>query len=197
MSLTTRIGNSSFISNFNVSKPNAPNTLLNLWNKAVNPTHSFFERKKGFWSSPADEAKVGFFDKLTDQKSQREDWYQVTPYVAEFWCTVSNVGFIVVGVHQNSPELVFAGAASIVSHTIPKKWLLTVDKIGVLVALSKFAREYKVVINNPSLLIPIAALGAVNMIDAYLARVKGKTWPHVVWHLSAATVANYVLGFSK
>lgn len=179
-----------------VIKPCIKNTLSDLWKTVVNPTQSFFERKKGFWSSPADESNVCFFNRLTDRKSQREDWYKVTPYVAEFWCAVSNTGFIIAGIHQNSPELVFAGAASIVSHTIPKQWLLTVDKIGVLVALSKLAREYEIVINNPSVLVPIAALGVVNLMDVYFARVKGETWPHVVWHLSAAAVANYVLGFS-
>jgi hypothetical protein len=160
-------------------------------------TQPLFERKKGFGSSPADEKNVGFFDKLTDKKSQREDWYQVSPYVAEFWCTVSNAGFIIAGIHQNSLELVFAGAASIASHMIPKQWLLTVDKIGVVVALSKLVHEYKVLIDRPFLLVPIAALGAINMTDAYLARLKGKTWPHVVWHLSAAAVADFALGFTK
>ncbi len=150
---------------------------------------SAFERKAGYWNGPSDENNTSFFGTLTNPKSQREDWYKVTPYIAEFWCTISNIGFIAAGIHCKSPELLFAGAASIVSHSIPKQWLLYVDKIGVLIVLSKVIREHKTLTNNPWLLIPVGIAGAINVTDAYLARNKGLTWPHVVWHLSSALLA--------
>jgi hypothetical protein len=168
-----------------------------LWNRIFHPTDPVFERNQGVWSSPSDENNTGVFNKLTEPKSQRENWYKVTPYVAEFWCTLSNVGFIVVGIYRKSPELVFAGLASIVSHTVPLQWLLTVDKIGVLIALTKLFREYKVIVQHPILLVPIAALGLIGLTDIYGARVKGITWPHVVWHLSAAAVAEMFLRMAK
>lgn len=148
-----------------------------------------FERNEGYWSNHSDETNTSFFGALTDSKSQREDWYTITPYIAEFWCAVSNIGFIAAGIHCKSPELLFAGTASIVSHTIPKQWLLYVDKIGVLLVLSKVIREYKTLTNNPWLLIPVGMAGIINITDAYLARNKGLTWPHVVWHLSSALLA--------
>jgi len=130
---------------------------------------------------------------LTDKKSQREDWYQVSPYIAEFWCTISNAGFIYVGLKHQSPEILFAGLASTAIHAIPKQWLLYADKIGVLAALSLAIREHKALSQNPQLMLPVLGLGAVNATDMYLARNYGATWPHVVWHLSAACVADYVL----
>lgn len=157
-----------------------------------------FQRGKGFWSTPADEISTDFFSILTPQKSQREDWYAVSRFIAEFWCMVSNAGFIAVGLHQRSPELLFAGIASILSHSIPKQWLLTVDKIGVLVVLTKLVRERQVFIDNPHLCLPLIALGGINLLlDVRIARSRAKTWPHVVWHLSAAAVANYILSYSK
>jgi hypothetical protein len=33
----------------------------------------------------------------------------------------------------------------------------------------------------------------INMVDAYLARTKGKTIPHVVWHIYAALMADLFL----
>jgi protein-tyrosine phosphatase len=152
-----------------------------------------FERGPGFWSTPKDEANKTFFSALTDPKSQRENWYKVTPYVAEFWCTVSNIGFICVGLQQNSPELVCAGIASAVSHTIPKQWLLGVDKLGVALVLSKVIREYGTIVNNPWLLAPLGIACLINVTDAYLARNHAQTWPHVVWHLSSALFANEFL----
>lgn len=154
---------------------------------------SSFERGPGFWSSPKDEADKSFFGALTDPKSQRENWYKVTPYIAEFWCTVSNIGFIYVGLKHNSPELVCAGIASIVSHTIPKQWLLAVDKIGVALVLSKAVREYSTLVRNPWLLAPLAIAGLINVSDAYLTRNHAQTWPHVIWHLSSAAFANEFL----
>lgn len=156
-----------------------------------------FERNAGYWSNPGDETSTSFFGKLTDSKSQRENWYAVTPYCAEFWCTLSNIGFLYVGIKENSPELLFAGCASMLSHSIPKRWLLYVDKIGVLLVLSKLLREYKTFYNNPALLLPVAALGGINYLDMHLARKKSITWPHVLWHLSAAFVANFLLTASK
>ncbi len=155
-----------------------------------------FDRGEGYWSKPEDEAIKSIFGRLTDINSQRENWYKVTPYIAEFWCAVSNAGLIYVGLQHNSPELIFAGAASAVSHSIPKQWLLTVDKIGVFVVLTKLAREYEVLVNNPWLVAPIAAAGVINLMDAHISREKGETWPHVVWHLSTATIADLFLRFS-
>jgi hypothetical protein len=152
-----------------------------------------FSRGAGFWTTPADEKTTNFFKKLTPRESQRENWYQVTPYVAEFWCTVSNAALIGVGLYFGSPELVFAGSASVVSHAIPKQWLLYIDKVGVLLAASKAIRTYPVLINNPWLLAPIAGVAGLNALDAYCARKKGYTTPHVVWHCAAAAVAGLYL----
>lgn len=108
---------------------------------------------------------------------------------------MSNAGFIYVGLKHKSPELLFAGVASALSHSIPKQWLLTVDKIGVLVVLSKLVREYQVVINHPWLLAPVAVAGVINLADYYLATQYGQTVPHVVWHLSSAFLADVFLSY--
>ncbi|MGE4168194.1 MAG: hypothetical protein AB7E68_01475 [Candidatus Babeliales bacterium] len=156
-----------------------------------------FARTEGFWSSPADEAVTTFFGRLNEPKSQRENWYAVTPYVAEFWCALSNIGFIYVGIKDKSPEMLFAGLASMASHTVPKQWLLSLDKFAALVALAKVAREYEQFKKQPTLLLSIVGLGIINAHDVYLARQKGQTWGHVLWHLSAACTAHYLLNAIK
>lgn len=152
-----------------------------------------FERGEGFWTKPQDEKSTNFFTRLTDSQSQRENWYKISPYVAEFWCAVSNIGFIYVGIQHKSPELICAGLASIISHSIPKQWLLTVDKLGVALVASKIIREHNAIAHNPMIIAPLAAAGAINLADAYLARKKGFTVPHVIWHLSAAYSAHLFL----
>lgn len=150
-------------------------------------TQTKFSRADGYWS------KEG----LVDPKSQREDWYKVRPYISEFWCTVSNVGFLVVGARHRSWELVFAGCASIASHSIPKQWLLTLDKVGVAIVLTKFIAAYPLIRQHPWLIAPAVVTGLVSAIDVYLARKYGTTWSHVVWHLTSAACADIFLSHMK
>ena len=138
-----------------------------------------FQRPKGYWHGP-----------FTDVKSQREDWYQISRYIAEFWCTVSNIGFLLVAWRHQSLELLFAGIASILSHAIPKPYLLLLDKFGVFLALTKLVQTFAF---DPFILMLLAALALVQALDVHLARNYAQTWPHVVWHLSAAFVADVYL----
>jgi len=163
-----------------------------------NDIQACFERNKyqGFWGNPTG-TETNFFSKFTDISSQREDWYKFSPYIAEFWCTMSNIPFIYFGIKQKSPELIIAGTASIISHAIPKQWLNIVDKIGVIVAFSKIIREHKKIRKKPTLLIPVICAGLINVADTYLARNYKTTVPHVIWHISAACIANLFLDYIK
>lgn len=152
-----------------------------------------FRRDAGFWSCPHDEVDIGFFNKLTDGGSQREDWYAVTPYIAEFWCTVSNIPFFYVGAKHASPEVFFAGVASAASHAIPHQWLHTADLVGVGAVALKVARSYRVIYDNSWLIAPLAGAGIINAVDAYLSRNYGYTWPHVLWHITAAACMDMFL----
>jgi hypothetical protein len=154
---------------------------------------SSFSRGTGFWTTPADEDATGFFQKLVPKDSQCEDWYRVMPYVAEFWCCVSNIGLIGVGAYFGSPELMIAGAASTVSHAIPKKWLLNIDKIAAIVAASKVIRTYPVLFNNPWLLVPITGVVGIGLVDKFYGREKGNCIPHVAWHCAAAIAGGMYL----
>lgn len=180
----------SFKERWENAKSRLPNGLRNFLFPTLLDEKSRFNHHDGlFYPSNGQ----GIFSKETEPESHRENWYAVTPYIAEFWCTLSNIGFLYVGWKHKSPELLFAGCASILSHAVPKQWLLYIDKVGVLVGLSKFAREYKTIQNQPTLLLPLLGIGALNTLDRYVARQHGKTWSHILWHLGAAAIADYAL----
>lgn len=86
-----------------------PLLLLALMSTAS--TYSF-ERGAGYWSNPTDEASTVFFRALTAHESQRENWYAVTPYIAEFWCALSNAGFIYAGIKHKSPHVIVSMSSS-------------------------------------------------------------------------------------
>src|SRR5690348_5991965 len=105
-------------------------------------------RQPGFWSDEQDLslfADKKFFYTPTTAEHQREDWYQLTRYVAEPWSTVTNLPLLFVA-HTfkdkkpiASAALAFAGTASAVSHAIPKQWLNVVDRIGACAAVAGVA----------------------------------------------------------
>lgn len=178
-------------------KQNAINRLLHSVLDRGNGFKTPFSRGAGHWSTPDDEKDITYFGRLAESESQRENWYQVTPYISEFWCALSNAGLIYVGLKHKSPELLAAGVASFAYHSCPKQWLLHVDRAAVGLTLIKFVREYEVVKKNPQFLAMPVAVAAINGLDEYLGRYKGKTWPHVAWHLSAAWMANKFLTYAK
>ena len=157
-----------------------------------------YSRANGFWTNKFDEHKTGFFAKLTPCKSQRENWYVVTEYVAEFWCTISNVMFLYYGFYHQCWELVVAGTASILSHSIPKQWLLYLDKIGAWLAVSKPFRMLYMCGDDMDVIddYVLGLLGGALVLgglDVYVSRNHYWHWIHVIWHLGTAYISHLFL----
>ena len=132
--------------------------------------------------------QLHFIDfKLTPPESQREDWYVVTHYIAEFWCCISNIGFLIVcylfGFHQKTYPILAAAICSILSHAIPLQIFLFLDKAAMILAIFSYLHLWR------ELWFFVPILFAVNQTDMYLVRHFGYTWPHVLWHLIAAFLA--------
>lgn len=145
--------------------------------------NSFWLRSRPKWIS------------LTPATSQREAWFQVTPWIAEFWCCLSNVGFLYVAYRHQAKGVAFAGVVSMVSHAIPWKPLLWLDKVGVLVALGSTAsRLWAKGITFPVLLRGAMSLVCLNGLDFVLSKNQNLwPWPHIFWHLGSAALAFYFL----
>jgi hypothetical protein len=153
-----------------------------------------FSRGAGYWTSPQEELNQNFFGKLAEEVTQREDWYNVTPYISEFWCALSNAGFLYVGLKHKSYRVAFAGLASLVYHSYPKQWLLWVDRLGAVLAASEILENYTTLKNNPKILqAPLAVAGLALFADVYGGQSKHQPWIHVMWHLSAAWAADRLL----
>lgn len=144
---------------------------------------------------------------LTPPISQREVWFQVTPWIAEFWCCLSNVGFLWVAYRHKEFGIAFAGIASILSHAIPWEPLLWIDKIGVVIAIGsivfRFSRQKSPSVRKKTerrskikkLAYSACLLLGMNFIDMYLSRNQRnlRPYPHVIWHCGAAFLSHLVL----
>lgn len=159
-----------------------PNNLLemdiNKMKQEINDMYGVkpFTRAKGFWNIP------DAFE--TDKSSQRENWFERTDYISEFWCALSNIGFLIVGWYFNSYVLIIAGLASFLCHSIPLQLLLYIDKFCAMCAVYQLVEVHGM--QSYKYMIP---LGIMLMIDTYVSRAKQICWCHVMWHFVAAAIA--------
>lgn len=131
-----------------------------------------------------------FFSKPTDKKSQREDYYQYSNYLAEYWCTLSNIGLFAVGCYYGDFATLAAATFSALSHAIPSQRLHDLDMLGVAGVLGKAINNYDVILKRSDVIATGTAALAINVIDTVLTRKhrdKIGPWLHVAWHIAAAT----------
>lgn len=147
---------------------------------------------------PVDQIKVvgagalAFLTELTNKESQCEDHYRYSEHLAEYFCTLTNVGFFAVAAYYGDYAALLAGTFSAVSHAIPLKRLNELDKFAAMLASLKILYNYDVVLNSPTVLmagITTLTFGGIDLGIRY-----GKLKPledyrgalHCAWHLAAA-----------
>lgn len=128
--------------------------------------------------------------------------YQYSFYIAEFWNTVSNLPFIILGLfrfyelaamnHENRSLqlayvlLAFAGIASGIHHAVNigyKKWTIFLDWIPILLSLLLIYSQGFIfsVVSWLKIIFAISVL----LVDHFLGLVP-VPWGHVFWHILAA-----------
>ena len=130
-----------------------------------------------------------FLTKITDVKSKREEYYLHSDYIAEYFCTISNIGLFAVGFYYSDFATLLAGTFSALSHAIPAQRLHDLDIAGVMLIFAKVIANYKTFMERPELLAWGAGALMVNALDMVITRkYLDKVGPsiHVVWHLAAA-----------
>jgi len=133
-----------------------------------------FSRMDGFWSGIAEP---------TGKLNQRENWYVYNYYIGEFWCAITSIPLIFIGIYYRCIPIAFAGTASLVSHAVPLKIIHIIDLFGVAVVI---CWVIIIIPKTTSNIIKSIILGGINMIDMWVSRNWGLTYLHIVWHLMVA-----------
>lgn len=130
-----------------------------------------------------------FLTEITNKKSQRENYYQYSNYMAEYFCTISNLGLFAVAYYYSDYATLAAATFSALSHAIPSQRLHDLDMLGVFIIFGKAFANYKMLMQRPDVISwGIGAL-TVNILDTIITRSHlNKIGPsiHVTWHLAAA-----------
>lgn len=132
-----------------------------------------------------------------EYRRKKEDLYTHSFYIAEFWNTVSNLPFIIIGIlrlcelDDSYFELeymyglmILAGFASGIHHGLTKKYTIIVDWIPILLSI--------VVFNHYGLVEFVSLASWVKIILAFSVLITDHVytlipvpWGHVMWHLLA------------
>jgi hypothetical protein len=130
-----------------------------------------------------------FLTEITDKKSQRENYYQYSNYLAEYFCTISNLGLFAVAFYYNDYATLAAATFSALSHAIPSQRLHDLDMLGVFIIFGKAIANYKMIMQRPDVLAWGIGAFTMNVLDTIITRSHlDKIGPsiHVTWHLAAA-----------
>ena len=135
---------------------------------------------------------LAFLTELTDKESHCEEHYRHSDHLAEFFCTLTNIGFFAVGFYYRDYAVLLAGTFSLVSHAIPLKRLNELDKLAAVAAVFKILYNYDVLLTSPATVAAGVTALTVGAIDLGVRRGKLKPLEdyrgaiHSAWHLAAA-----------
>lgn len=134
-------------------------------------------------------AAYSFLTERTSKKSIREDYYQYSSFIAEYFCTLSNFGLFGVGFYYRDEATLLAATMSALSHAIPSQRLHDLDMLGVMAIAAKVYTNRQVLLDYPETVAWGAGALSINFLDTNVTRRhldKVGPWIHVVWHFAAA-----------
>lgn len=135
------------------------------------------------------EGALIFLTQVADKNGKRENYYRYSNYIAEYFCTISNLGLFAVGCYYGDFALLVAATFSALSHAIPSQRLHDLDILGVFIVFGKVITNCNIFIEKPEVLAWGAGALTINLMDTIITRkYLDKIGPviHVAWHLAAA-----------
>ena len=151
---------------------------------------------KGYWGIP------------TTTSPPHEKWFEYSPYIAEFWSTLSCAGFFVIsfkGLMVNNSDNLYiylaiglCGIASALSHITVKRSMLWFDYLGIVcngLALMTNLSAVTYTLYNTNIVYAGLLTGLMGMWDVYNKYHAVKKYPfvHSLWHLSVAYMMSHFI----
>lgn len=130
-----------------------------------------------------------FLTEIKHVKSRRENFYEVSKFISEFYCTISNLGLFAVAYQYNDVNTLMAALFSALSHAFPLQRFQELDILGVVFVLGNVLANYHVLFENREVIFYGVSAITVNIIDTVISRMNYNKFgplPHVIWHFLAA-----------
>lgn len=132
---------------------------------------------------------LAFLTEYTDNSSCCEEHYLHSENIAEFYCTLTNIGFFAVGFYYQDYATLAAAIFSTISHAIPLKGLIALDILAANFVFLKVLSNYPLLVSYPNILTAGLVTFTFGALDKFVGRNHLDTFGslfHSAWHLSAA-----------
>ncbi|KTD75491.1 prolyl oligopeptidase family serine peptidase [Legionella waltersii] len=130
-----------------------------------------------------------YLSEYKNKSSMCEKHYIHSDYIAEYFCTLTNIGFFAVGIYYQDYLIVSIALFSTLSHAIPLRRLNELDKIAAVSTFINVLSNYQLLSQYPSTLIFGIATFIFGVLDQWVGRKdldKYGSFFHCAWHLTAA-----------
>lgn len=123
-----------------------------------------------------------------------EEFFQVSNYIAEFWNTVSNIPFIMIGLLRLYEGavltefyycMVLVGIASGIHHATTPKWTIVIDWIPILLSVGMVYSYGMISMISATIWFELFLAGLILYAD-HIHQLMPVPWGHVCWHLLAS-----------
>jgi len=127
-------------------------------------------------------------------KRKLEPFFQISSYVAEFWNTISNAPFIIIGLlrlmegtdlETEYKLMVLAGIASAIHHATTPRWTILIDWAPIAWSCFHILRSNYLLYLSPTAIFEILLAFFILVTDHVYTYIP-VPWGHVFWHIVAA-----------
>lgn len=123
-----------------------------------------------------------------------EPFFQVSNYIAEFWNTISNLPFIIIGLLRLYEGtiltdfywmMVITGIASSIHHATTPKWTIVIDWIPIVLSIIMLYFQGVIIFISLTAWFELF-LSMVLLYADHIHHLMPVPWGHVCWHLLAS-----------
>ena len=142
-----------------------------------------------------------FYGKTGLCKRKHEKFYNVSPYIAEFWNTLTNLPFILIGLYnilyyQLDFNLMVAyllligcGIGSSIHHASHEEWTIVIDWIPILSSII-FALWSGIVYSMSAITLVLTIFAFTILFTDHAFTPMPVPWGHCLWHILASIAVN-------
>ena len=146
---------------------------------------------------------MSFYGKNSKYKRENEQFYNVTPHIAEFWNTLTNLPFILIGLYNilfyslnlnltiAYLLLIACGIGSGIHHASPHEWTLIIDWVPILSSIG-FVLWSGIIYSISFISIMYTILAFSVLLTDHIFTPIPVPWGHCLWHILAAVTVNSI-----
>lgn len=143
------------------------------------------------------------YKKLDKYERKLETFYHISPYIAEFWNTLTNLPFILIGLYSlfnynldwnlkiAYSLLIMCGIGSGIHHASPHKWTIIIDWLPISCSIL-FVLWSGIIYSMSFTSLVYSMIAFSVLITDHICTPISVPWGHCLWHILASIAVNSI-----